>query len=74
MEDQKLSGRVRLLEEQQEIMHNFLVAINKYLVKKTDTDKRCDIIDRQRNEEYLASDEYRIMKDLLNETEKPNGL
>jgi len=31
-ENQSLSGRIRILEEQHEIMHNFLVEINKYLV------------------------------------------
>ncbi len=31
-----LSGRVKILEEQQEIMHNFLVEINKYLVNIAD--------------------------------------
>lgn len=30
-ENQSLSGRIKILEEQQEIMHNFLVEINKYL-------------------------------------------
>lgn len=33
LDNQSLSGRIKILEEQQEIMHNFLVEINKYLVK-----------------------------------------
>lgn len=32
-ENQSLSGRIKILEEQHDIMHNFLVEINKYLVK-----------------------------------------
>ena len=35
-ENHSLSGRIKLLEEQQEIMHNFLVEINNYLVKYTE--------------------------------------
>lgn len=35
-EIQELSGRICILDEQQEIMHNFLVEINKYLVEKKD--------------------------------------
>lgn len=31
-ENQSLSGKIKLLEEQHEIMHNFLVEINKYLI------------------------------------------
>ena len=31
-EIQSLCGRIKLLEEQHDIMHNFLVEINKYLV------------------------------------------
>ena len=31
-ENQSLCGRIKILEEQQDIMHNFLVEINKYLV------------------------------------------
>lgn len=30
-ENQSLTGRIKILEEQQDIMHNFLVEINKYL-------------------------------------------
>jgi hypothetical protein len=37
-ENQALAGRIKLLEEQQDIMHNFLVEINKYLVKLTEKD------------------------------------
>ena len=33
---QELWGHIQILEEQQEIMHNFLVEINKYLVKLTE--------------------------------------
>jgi hypothetical protein len=36
LENQKLSGRIKLLEEQHDIMHNFLVEINKYLVNLTE--------------------------------------
>lgn len=36
IEVQSLTGRIKLLEEQQEIMHNFLVEINKYLLKQTE--------------------------------------
>jgi uncharacterized coiled-coil protein SlyX len=32
----QLSGKIRNLEEQHDIMHNFLVEINKYLVKFAD--------------------------------------
>jgi len=32
-ENQSLAGKIRNLEEQHDIMHNFLVEINKYLVK-----------------------------------------
>ena len=39
-ENQSLSGQVKILEEQQEIMHNFLVEINKYLVNLADKDKK----------------------------------
>ena len=48
-ENQSLLGRIRILEEQQEIMHNFLVEINKYLVKITDTHEKCDIADINSN-------------------------
>ncbi|HZY36269.1 MAG TPA: hypothetical protein VFE53_06450 [Mucilaginibacter sp.] len=33
-------GRIRILEEQQQIQHNFLVEINKYLVKICDERKK----------------------------------
>ena len=32
-ENQSISGRIKILEEQHNIIHNFLVEINKYLVK-----------------------------------------
>lgn len=35
-DNQSLSGRIKVLEEQQELMHNFLCEINKYLVKYSD--------------------------------------
>lgn len=38
-ENQSLIGRIKLLEEQHEIMHNFLVEINKYLVNFSDKHK-----------------------------------
>ena len=34
IENQTLSGRIKTLEVQQEVMHNFLVEINKYLANK----------------------------------------
>lgn len=37
-DNQSLSGRIKILEEQHDIMHNFLVEINKYLVKLTEKD------------------------------------
>lgn len=37
---QAQAGRIKILEEQQEIMHNFLVEINKYLVTFTDNHKK----------------------------------
>jgi len=37
---QKLWGHIHILEEQQEIMHNFLVEINKYLANLADKDKK----------------------------------
>lgn len=39
-ENQSLSGKVRLLEEQHEIMHNFLVEINKYLINFADNKEK----------------------------------
>ena len=39
-ETNALSGKVKILEEQHEIMHNFLVEINKYLVKLTDENQK----------------------------------
>jgi hypothetical protein len=41
-ENQSLSGRIKLLEEQQEIMHNFLVEINKYLFKYSEDQNNKD--------------------------------
>ena len=38
-DNQELWGHIHILEEQQEIMHNFLVEINKYLVSLADKDK-----------------------------------
>jgi hypothetical protein len=38
-ENQSLSGRIRILEEHHEIIHNFLVEINKYLVKYSEDKK-----------------------------------
>ena len=37
-ENQTLSGRIRILEEQHDIMHNFLVEINRYLANLTEKD------------------------------------
>jgi hypothetical protein len=37
---QELWGHIHILEEQQEIMHNFLVEINKYLVNLVDKEKK----------------------------------
>lgn len=36
-ENQSLSGRIKLLEEQHDIMHNFLVEINKYLYNQQES-------------------------------------
>lgn len=36
--NQSLEGKIRNLEEQHDLMHNFLVEINKYLVKLTEKD------------------------------------
>lgn len=38
-ETQSLSGRIKILEEQHDIMHNFLVEINKYLVNLSEQNK-----------------------------------
>lgn len=35
-ENQLLAARIKILEEQQEVQHNFLVEINKYLEKVVD--------------------------------------
>lgn len=40
LDKQELWGHIHILEEQQEIMHNFLVEINKYLVNLADKDKK----------------------------------
>ena len=40
LDKQELWGHIRILEEQQEIMHNFLVEINKYLVNLADKEKK----------------------------------
>jgi hypothetical protein len=37
---QAQAGRIKILEEQQEIMHNFLVEINKYLIAFADKNQR----------------------------------
>jgi hypothetical protein len=34
-ENREIIGKIKILEEQQEIMHNFLVEINKYLSQKS---------------------------------------
>ncbi len=39
-ENQSLCGRIKILEEQHDIMHNFLVEINKYLVMITDKESK----------------------------------
>jgi|WetSurMetagenome_2_1015567.scaffolds.fasta_scaffold630290_1 hypothetical protein len=42
-ENQSLSGRIKTLEEQQEIMHNFLVEINNYLAKQSQLNDSVDV-------------------------------
>ena len=46
-ENQSLCGRIKTLEEQHDIMHNFLVEINKYLIQQTEKSDGISINGRQ---------------------------